>query len=248
MVLAVSASTTLSQIKLHVERRAGFAPERQTMVHFGRHLVEGTLSGQGVRDLSTITCFIDVGNPSDGEESGGDDEDAGPRSDPESDHDGPGGGGNNDHGGGGNDHGGGGNDDHGGGDHDPGGNHEASDGEHQVNLQETSRQIYIRLPDNQTIVMDVKGTDTICMIKKFMYDREAISEDELHLTYGIRSLEDDRTLDEYEIRGSTIFAQCGAAAVVQKSECGAAAVDQVVLQPAGATLSKRCSAPARMRQ
>ena len=93
------------------------------------------------------------------------------------------------------------------------------------------------------------------MIKKFVYDREAISEDELHLMYGIRSLEDDRTLDEYEIRsGSTIFAQCGAAAVGQKSECGAAAVDQVVLLTetgnmyAGATLSKRCSAPARMRQ
>ena len=41
-----------------------------------------------------------------------------------------------------------------------------------------------------------------------MYDREAISEDELHLMYGIHSLEDDRTLDEYEIQSeSTIFAQ-----------------------------------------
>ena len=69
-----------------------------------------------------------------------------------------------------------------------------------------SMQIFVRTLGGNNITLEVKSTDTVLNVKQMIQDREGFDPVEQRLVYGGKSLEDGRTLAEYDIRKeSTLF-------------------------------------------
>ena len=60
-------------------------------------------------------------------------------------------------------------------------------------------QLYARLNTSKTITLDVNGSDTIGVLKQKVETMEDIPVDVQVFLWGGRKLEDDQTIDHYEI-------------------------------------------------
>ena len=64
-------------------------------------------------------------------------------------------------------------------------------------------QIFVKLLNGKNITLDVKSSDTIEIIKKKIQDKEGIPPNQQKLMYAARELEDNRTLNDYNIQKQT---------------------------------------------
>ena len=61
-------------------------------------------------------------------------------------------------------------------------------------------QIFVKLPNGRTITIDCEPFDTVLNIKCRVDDREAIKPDTQRLIYAGKQLQDERSLDSYNIQ------------------------------------------------
>ena len=61
-------------------------------------------------------------------------------------------------------------------------------------------QIFISMPDGDTLTLDVDLSDTIDNVKQKIQDQVAIAPDQMQLVFAGRSLEEGRTLSDYNVQ------------------------------------------------
>lgn len=66
-------------------------------------------------------------------------------------------------------------------------------------------QIFVRLPHNRVITLEVEPSDTVASVKQQIQDREGIPPEQQCLFFAGRELEDDRTLSDNNIQKEAIL-------------------------------------------
>ena len=61
-------------------------------------------------------------------------------------------------------------------------------------------QIFIKTISGKTITLEVEPNESILDIKTKVYDKEKISVEEQRLLFGAKILDDEKTLNDYDIR------------------------------------------------
>lgn len=62
-----------------------------------------------------------------------------------------------------------------------------------------SFQISVKSINGKTRLVEVQGTDTIRQVKEKLRDKEGINPDEQRLIYAGKNLEDNKTIEDYQI-------------------------------------------------
>lgn len=61
-------------------------------------------------------------------------------------------------------------------------------------------QVFVKTLAGKTITVDVAQDDTIQALKKKIADKEALPAGEMRLVYSGKNLDDDRSLNDYDIK------------------------------------------------
>ena len=72
-----------------------------------------------------------------------------------------------------------------------------------TNLWLGGMQIFVDMPDGKTITLDVTESDRICNVKEKLQDMEGIPIDQQHLFFAGKQLEDEQTLNYYNVQAAS---------------------------------------------